>query len=66
MIYWYVLLWVALFSCLIISFLSVVIYEMAFLFVLYQRVILSIKISLCNSDIQKKKKDSGEQPVECT
>lgn len=54
MIYWYVLLWVALFSCLIISFLPVVIYEMVFLLVLYQHVILSIKVSLCNSNIQKK------------
>lgn len=54
MIYWYVLLWVALFSCLIISFLSVVIYDMVFLLVLYQCVILSIKISLCNCNIQKR------------
>lgn len=54
MIYWYILLWVAVSSFLIISFLSVVIYEMAFLLVLYQHVILSIKISLCNNDIQKR------------
>lgn len=52
MIYWYVLLYIALFSCLIISFLSVVIYEVEFPFVLYQHAIF-VNHNLCNSDIQK-------------